>query len=236
MPVVFSGWQTLSGNTLAVILVLLGGVFWILAYGFSIRQGFLDATYGLPWPNIALNITWELYFAFVCPAAGSHYCVHSGPSLWVIRVWFLLDCVIFFQLIRYGRRREENPFMHRYFYVVVGGFLVLAYLGQTTFIRFYKDLFGTEIAWLIDLVMSQMFIALFALRPGQRGLSLPAAWAMMLGNLATALSLLGTDFGDTSYGRFLFGATLVANVFYIALLRHARRQRSFGESIAILDS
>ncbi len=77
-------------------LMLGSGAFWALAYLLIIRRGFLDETYGMPLVALCANVSWEFIFSFVHP--------HGPVQRPVNIVWFLLDLIILFQLLKYGPR------------------------------------------------------------------------------------------------------------------------------------
>ena len=54
--------------------MIVGGIFWSLAYFLIIRQGFKDRTYGMPLAALCANISWEAIFALqqVIAHLGAH--------------------------------------------------------------------------------------------------------------------------------------------------------------------
>jgi hypothetical protein len=71
-----------------LFLVAFSGFCWTVVYLDSIRLGFKEATYAMPFWALALNIAWELQQAVLeYQAAG--FVLQVGISA----VWFLLDCV-----------------------------------------------------------------------------------------------------------------------------------------------
>ena len=240
MPILTSSFAEVAGLSPAAICFLLGAALWCIAYVLTIRKSFKESAYGIPWPSICLNLTWELYFGFICPGSGGELCKDSG-GIWLLltQAWLVLDVIVAFQLLYFGRKLQGNPYLYKYFYTIVTVSFVLALLGQMAKIEYYQDEYGTEIAWLINMVMSLLFIAMFCVRPDQKGLSYPAAWAKLLGSAVTAagLLLLETPFAESGYGRFLFTTTLLSDLFYVFLLRASKLQRQApGGSRAVLDS
>ena len=71
------------------IILILGGIFWILTYIFIISKGYKDKTYGMPLLALCANIAWEFIFSFLLP--------HSPLQLYINYLWFALDVVIVFQ-------------------------------------------------------------------------------------------------------------------------------------------
>jgi hypothetical protein len=75
--------------------MVIGGIFWTLAYLLIIRQGFKDKTYGMPLAALCANISWEAIFAFIHP--------HRPPQLYINYGWFALDVVIVLQFLKFGK-------------------------------------------------------------------------------------------------------------------------------------
>jgi hypothetical protein len=172
---------------LAILLALLGDFLWLVAYVLFIRAGFKDRTYGVPFLAICLNFTWEFWFAIVRPPAqASVHWLHVG--------WFLLDVVIVWQLLRYGRKEQTIPEIARWFYPVVVATMVLALAGQVTLHEqlnrnaLFPDTDATGAAWSINLVMSVLFVFLYFGRRDLHGLSYAGAWAITIGSAMVAIA------------------------------------------------
>ncbi|HEX8435896.1 hypothetical protein [Archangium sp.] len=160
----------------------LGCVFWILAYILIIRQSFKDKSYGLPLVAISMNLAWEFLASWVIP---------NPVPLWLFfdRVWFFVDLVIVYQLVRYGRELQTIPEIQRHFYPIIAGTVMLSISGLYAFYVQYHDMLGLMGAFMVNLVMSVTFIffAFSRRHQGGRGLSVPAAWCKMLGTLGTSI-------------------------------------------------
>jgi hypothetical protein len=173
---------------------VLGFLLWSLAYVLIIIRGFRDRSYGVPLVAICLNVTWELYFAWLCPLSegrGKGYCTASGMWLGLLYFWLLLDAVILWQLVRYGSGRAglehylPDETRRRFaFLALVIVLLFLSLAWQYSFVALAIDQDGNGLAWVTNLIMILLFIRSALTRPGLRGLSVGAAWAMLGGNLA----------------------------------------------------
>jgi hypothetical protein len=210
----------------------LGCIGWLVAYLLVIRQGFREQTYGIPLMAVCLNFSWEIMTSFVL----------SGPvPLWHFfdRAWLLFDVVIVWQLFKYGRNTEQLPEIKRYFYPVLVFSIVLGFFGQYAFTRTYYDPFGIIIAFVINLVMSVLFILMFyRRRSDMRGLSYGAAWAKMLGTLGTSiqgvylLPVIHPKIDDFAFFHFLFISIFFFDCVYIYLLWSARRASAHAHAHA----
>ncbi|ROQ97478.1 hypothetical protein EDE04_3977 [Streptomyces sp. 2132.2] len=199
-----------------LFLTLVSGVAWTVVYVEAIRVGLRDRTYAMPVAALALNFAWEATYA-----VGE---VRSGVSAQgvVNVVWALADVVIIGTYLRFGRAElpefVTRPLFAAWSVLVFGsGFAVqwlfLAHFGAHDATRYA--------AFLQNLLMSGLFIALYADRRGPRGQSLVIAVAKWLGALAPTLL-----FGVIEDSPFVLGLGVLCSVFdlaYIGLLLRERR-------------
>jgi hypothetical protein len=195
------------------VVNVIGDVLWIIAYILAIRKGFQEKTYGFPMLCIALNLSWELIYAaiFRFPDSIIDY------LRWA---WLLLDIVIAYQLVRYGRKWQNTPLMVKYFYPVAVILFVSTFLGQLAFHYSFGDTWGMTDAYLINLIMSMLFIWMFFGRGGAAGQSLGVAWTKMLGTgiLSAASCFTITNWLQSCFLVYLFISIFILDVIYILLL------------------
>jgi hypothetical protein len=206
-----------------------GYLLWLVAYVLVIRRGAIDRTYAIPFVAICLNFTWEAMDSFFLPDPVPFF-------EWVDRAWFLLDCAIVWQLVRYGKKEQTIPEIRNNFYAVVAGTMVLAFVGQYAFVDTFHDTLGFIAAFVINFVMSVLFVFFFfARRDDRRGLSLGAAWCKLLG---TALASVQCVFllpkihpltpvaysvvGPYAFFHVLFVGILLVDGIYLYLLMRSR--------------
>jgi hypothetical protein len=158
------------------ILIITGGVFWLIVYVEIISKGFQDKTYGMPIAALLVNISWEFINSFVYSA--------SGPQLYVNFLWLLLDLIIMYQLLRYWKNEFEDisPLM---FY----SFLIVSLLTAYFFIIIFAKEFGFTLgsfytAFGNNLMISVLFLSMLYRRKSLRGQSIYIAVFKMLGTLA----------------------------------------------------
>jgi hypothetical protein len=219
-------------------LLILGNVLWVIAYLLIIRASFHDRIYGIPLLAICLNITWELFFFLRCPmippcAAGEEAKCLCPPLGFagdlILGIWLLLDVVILYQLVWFGRPHQFIPEIRRFFWSVVAGTLLVAFFWHYSYITFYDDRSGVEDAWGINLVMSGLFILMLFMRPHLKGLSPGAAVAKMLGSAFNALGLLVMrpfpfpHHENPTMMYFLFSSVFFLDLAYIWLLLDRRQ-------------
>jgi hypothetical protein len=194
-----------------------GDLLWLIAYILIIRKGYQDSTYGVPVVALALNFTWEFL-----------YTIQFSPSDWphiILRwSWLLADCVIVYQYFRFGKETSELPALKPYFYPVSIFIFINAYIFQLTYRYHFHAPGGYENAFLINFLMSLLFVQFFFLRPHMRGLSYGAAWCKMCGTaiLSIIYALQRNASSDDSFMIYLYASTFLYDVIYIVLLARRR--------------
>ena len=198
-----------------LFLTILSGVAWTIVYIESIRVGFRDKSYAMPLVALALNISWETIYA-----------VHSVSSVsaqtFVNFAWALLDLVIVFTYFRFGRS-ELPKFITRPVFII-WSLIVFgsAFAIQALFIgQFGWTDAARYSAFLQNVLMSGLFIAMLVARRGARGQSMIIAVAKWIGTLAPTI-LIGV-LGNLP---FITGLGILCSVFdliYIGLLWWAKR-------------
>jgi hypothetical protein len=134
------------------IILLAGGIFWILTYLFIISKGFKDRSYGMPLIALCANISWEFIFSFVLPS--------SPPQLFINYLWFGLDAIIVFQFFKY-HKNEFSALSSRKIYTAFGLLTITAFSAILSGAVFLGDLKGVYAAFGQNLLMSVLFIAMF---------------------------------------------------------------------------
>jgi hypothetical protein len=203
-----------------LLLTALSGIAWTTVYIDSIRVGFMQRTYAMPIAALGLNIAWEWIYAF-------RDLTHD-PQLqgWVNLIWALADVAILATFFRYGRS-EFPGFVSRPLFISGGVVIVItSFLIQWLFlVEFPVDMKAAQYsAFLQNLLMSGLFIAMFVARRGPRGQTLLIAVAKWIGTLAPTIL-----FGFINNSLFVIGIGLLCSAFdlvYIGLLVWARRHPS----------
>ncbi|MFE5836812.1 hypothetical protein [Arthrobacter sp. NPDC056493] len=197
-----------------LFLTIVSGLAWTVVYVEAIRLGFQERTYAIPAAALALNFAWEAIYASRSVATGL-----SAQGVFNI-VWGLADVLIVFTFLRFGR--AELPH-----WVTRPLFLAWAVLlGITSFA--VQLLFVAEFGWddatkyaafLQNLLMSGLFIAMFVSRGSGRGQSLVIAVAKWIGTFAPTIV-----YGGYGNSALILGLGTLCSVFdlaYIALLWRA---------------
>lgn len=198
-----------------LFLTVVSGLAWTIVYVEAIRLGFRYKTYAMPVAALGLNIAWETIY-------GVHGLLGTISAQSIINVlWAAADVVIVVTFFRFGRA-ELPGFVTRPLFVG-WGFLVFAtsYAVQALFIGQFGWTDGARYsAFLQNLLMSGLFIAMFVARRGTRGQSLVIAIAKWLGTLAPTILI-----GVLGHLPFILWIGLLCSLFdltYIGLVLWAR--------------
>ena len=205
---------------LSNFLLVFSGVCWMAVYVESVRVGFRDRSYAMPFWALGLNFAWEVMHSVLAWQL-------EGLALQVVIniIWAGLDIIVLFTYFRFGRR---------YFNGGMAGFLLwsLLVLGVSFVIQYsFVVEFGVYhgrayAAFLQNLLMSLLFIDMLSKRRSDEGQSLLIAICKWLGTLAPTLlfGVLGTEvFNGPNH--FLLVIGLLCSLFdiiYIALLVRTR--------------
>jgi hypothetical protein len=169
------------------ILILVSGLCWTLVYIEGIRLGIRDQSYAIPFYALALNLSWELlhtYFGF-----------RTKIDLQTIinAVWFLFDVGILYTYLKYGKKYFPANLAYWFLPWSVLG-LFTAFSVEYAFVKEFGIFAGgAYAAFLQNLLMSVLFIAMLVRRGSTEGQSLTIAVSKWLGTLAptVAFGLIG---------------------------------------------
>jgi len=198
-----------------LFLTIVSGLAWTIVYSEAIRLGFKYKTYAMPVAALGLNIAWETIY-------GVHGLLGTISAQSIINIlWAAADVVIVFTYFRFGRA-DLPKFVTRPWFAV-WGILVFgtSYALQALFIgQFGWTDAARYSAFLQNLLMSGLFIALFVARRGTRGQSLVIAIAKWLGTLAPTI-LIGV-LGNLPFILWIGLLCSVFDLVYIGLLIWAK--------------
>ncbi|MGO4230636.1 hypothetical protein AB4Y72_17455 [Arthrobacter sp. YAF34] len=199
-----------------LFLTIVSGAAWTAVYVDAIRIGFRDRSYAIPAAALALNFAWEVLYASRAVATGI-----STQGVFNI-VWGLADVAVVITFVKFGRAELPSWVSRRLF---LGWALLLALTAFTVQWLFVVEFGWTDAsrysAFLQNLLMSGLFIAMFAARAGTRGQSLLIGVAKWIGTLAPTVA-----FGWLGGSPLILGLGGLCSIFdlaYIGLLLRARR-------------
>ena len=200
-----------------LFLTIVSGLAWTVVYIEAIRLGFKYKTYAMPVAALALNIGWETIY-------GVHGLTQTISAQSIINLlWAAADVVIVYTFFRFGRA-ELPKFITRPLFIgwgiVVFG---VAYAVQALFIGEFGWTDGARYsAFLQNLLMSGLFIAMLVARRGVRGQSLVIAVAKWLGTLAPTI-LIGV-LGHLPFILWIGLLCSVLDLIYIGLVWQAKKR------------
>jgi hypothetical protein len=201
---------------MTLFLTIVSGLAWTVVYVDAIRIGFRDRTYAIPAAALGLNFAWEVIYAARSIATGI-----TAQGVFNI-AWGLADVVIVYTFLKFGRSELPGWVTRRLF---IGWALLL---GVTSFA--VQLLFVAEFGWddaaryaafLQNLLMSGLFIAMFVARGGRRGQTLLISVAKWIGTLAPTIV-----FGWYGNSPLILGVGILCSIFdlvYIWLLWRSRQ-------------
>ncbi|MBN1139121.1 MAG: hypothetical protein JXM73_21250 [Anaerolineae bacterium] len=197
-------------DTLGYTLTITSGVSWTIVYLAIIYRGFKDRTYGMPFFALALNIAWEFIFSFLF---GGHMSLQKVINI----TWFLFDVVILYTYFRYGRKEFPPAVDQKWFVPWIWLAIAVGFVTQYFAALEFPGLFGpTYPAFVINLVMSILFIAMLVRRNGVEGQSMGVALFKWLGTAApTILFYVNTG---SNLVLALGGCVFVFDLIYAAML------------------
>jgi hypothetical protein len=203
-------------------LILVSGIAWTIVYVEASRVGFRDRTYAMPVVALGLNIAWE--WTYAARSLGDGEPIQGVINL----VWGMADILIAYTFFRFGRAEFPSFVTRRMF---VGWGVLVFGMSLATQWLFIAEFGGRDApvysAFLQNLLMSGLFIAMFVGRRGLRGQSLLIAVAKWLGTLAPTIL-----FGAIGHRPFVIGIGVMCGVLdlvYIGLCVWAKRN---GDALA----
>jgi len=205
------------GKTLTDALTLVSGLCWTLVYILIIVRSYRDKTYGMPYWALAFNFSWELIFSFLL---SSNLPEHQLQII-INRVWLAFDVFILVAYFRYGKKEWPSTVPRSLFIpysvlvLVVGFFFVYLISVELDHSR------GKYAAFIQNLMMSWLFIAMLNRRRNTSGQSIGIASFKLIGTLAPTL-IYGLK---SNFVLFLGLSCFIADLIYLLLLIGIRRNQ-----------
>jgi hypothetical protein len=200
-----------------LFLTIVSGLAWTIVYIEAIRLGFRYKTYAMPVAALGLNIAWETIYGF-------HGLTGAISAQSIINLlWAAADVVIVATFFRFGRA-ELPKFVTRPLFICWGIVIFgTSYALQALFIGQFGWTDGARYsAFLQNLLMSGLFIAMLVARRGTRGQSMVIAVAKWLGTLAPTI-LIGV-LGNLPFILWIGLLCSVFDLIYIGLVWRARKR------------
>jgi hypothetical protein len=209
-----------------LFLTVVSGIAWTIVYIDAIRIGFRDRSYAIPAAALGLNFAWEVIYASRSIATGI-----SVQGIFNI-AWALADIMIVYTFLRFGRSELPDWLTRNLF---IGWALLLgvaSFAVQLLFVvEFGWDQASRYAAFLQNLLMSGLFIAMFVARGGPRGQSMLIAVAKWIGTLAPTIV-----FGGFGNSPLILGLGTLCSIFDLTSIGRLLRARTLAPGPAPLRS
>lgn len=166
------------------LFFIIGCVAWVVIYLNVIRRMKQFKYIEIPIMAVCANICWEFIWSFLFKTnMGELY-------VWGYRIWFFLDCYIVYGLFKYGAKQlAVNTFQKHFNWIVL--VLIACWMFMLYFyIKLYDypiSHMGAYSGYIINLMMSMLFILLYTRTPDKFIFSLSNNWLKFLGNLCISI-------------------------------------------------
>jgi len=209
--------------TVENFLMLLSGIAWSIVYIDAIRVGIKDRSYAMPIWALALNIAWEFLHAFL-----GYRAIGLSLQIAINWVWFLLDLGLLYTFFKFGRRYFPHTMRPAWFYIWGCSVLAAAFVIQYSFINEFGLLMGAVYAaFLQNLLMSVLFIAMFVQRRSTEGQTLLIAVSKWIGTAAPTVLMGVLGIQDVLEPNLLVLTTgsliFIIDFVYVVILYHAKK-------------
>jgi len=173
-----------------LIVTSIGWIFWISLYIMIIRGIKKNKYVEMPWICVLGNITWEFIWGFIF-----YDQINLGEFfIWSYRAWFFLDIYIVWGVYKYGKKQGVLPEIKQYFgHLMIGVVIIWAALYSTFIYSGFDHKWGSQSAYISNVLISVLFISLFLKQWRTRKFSKTMAWLKCLGTLAYTIVYFNFD-------------------------------------------
>lgn len=209
------------------LLTILSGIGWIIVYEECIRLGFKQKTYAMPFFALGLNFAWELIYTLSDIFFEAHGPLVGMTLLQTIAnaAWVCMDVLILTTYFLYGKKEWPSTMNRKWFWPwsILG--LVCCFALQLVFIQEFGFVMAAQYsAFLQNLLMSILFIAMYAKRGTMEGQSILLAVSKWIGTLAPTILM-----GVITYNSVVLVCGIFCTMFdliYLSLLVGHKRKNT----------
>jgi len=195
-------------ETTIILLTLLSGACWTIAYILIIVLSFRDKTYGMPFWALAFNLSWELIFSFLLSP-------ESFPlQAFINKIWLAFDVLILIAYFQYGKNEWPGIISEGLFYPYSLLVIVISFLFVYLLSVELDQSQGKYAAFIQNLMMSILFLRMLNRRRSSKGQSGWIAFFKMAGTLAPTL-VYGAK---SNFILFLGASCLIFDLIYLVLV------------------
>ena len=205
-------------STAEHIFFAIGCFLWVLTYGIVIRNIHKDKFIEIPVVAICANFAWEFLWSFVfITNMGSLY-------VWGYRLWFFMDCYIFYYLFKLGEKQIDIAYIKKHF----TGTLIFCFVCWFAVLYFYIKIYDAPISkmgaysgYVINVLMSALYILLILRTDNIKAFSMPSAWFKGIGTIL--ISVFCFMHFDDAFLLILCVITGVLDAIYIYTLYNLKK-------------
>ncbi len=207
-------------NPYQMTLFVAGCVFWIFIYVIYIKEIRNKQYVEIPLIVVCLNIAWEFIWSFPFGSSVGNY---LGTALQAgYTMWFILDCFIFWGILKYGYKQFQNPFFRDNSKTIA---VFTAFFGLIFFYTFnlagYDTEIGTISAYLDNIMISALYVFSFIDSKNKSLFSYKIAWYKMLGTGLISVALVWH--WNTNYFLILTtSVVLLLDIYYIYIIKRIK--------------
>ncbi|EPY2527527.1 hypothetical protein ACXA0J_002086 [Listeria monocytogenes] len=169
---------------MTLFLTLLSGIAWTIVYIELIRNGIKYKTYAMPLFALSLNFAWEIIYSVNDLVINSN---SVGVQGLVNLIWACFDLIIVYTYFKYGKKYfPENA--KKYFIPFSILVFVTGIAIQFAFYLSFASIPAAQYsAFMQNVAMSILFVAMLFQRQNTNGQTLLMAFAKWIGTLAPAI-------------------------------------------------
>jgi len=212
-------------STAGLLFNGVGCLFWVVAYVVLVWEIRKKKFVEMPAYVAGANIGWEFVWSFIYhPNTGLLYALSYQAA-------FLLDCFIFYSIIRYGTKQPMNPETKKHFtlFAIINfGFWILwSYFFRN---EGYDTLIGANSGYIINVILSIQCVMLLFQTKDTGKFSMLLAWSRMLGTGLITVSMF-IFYPESNFIKLLGVSCLILDCTFIYVL-WKRHGSLLGLSIA----
>jgi len=197
-------------------MMIASGICWTLVYLLIIKRGFQDKTHVMQLWALAANISWEFIFSAVI-------LTHGVTQHVIDIIWCLIDAVIAYQFLRFGRDSFRGTMLERVFFPMAALVLVVCFGAVYTMTMGIEPIVppgtvdGRYAAFAQNLMMSILFVAMLINRNNVNGQSIYIALFKLIGTLIPSLMFYSLA-PSNMFLNYLYVAIFGFDLLYLILL------------------
>lgn len=212
--------NTLKYDTVGLIFNGVGCLFWVICYAVLVRTMVRKKFVEMPFFIAAGNLAWEfIWSVFYHPDTGVLFSLSYQAA-------FLLDCFIFFYVLKYGAEFIKIPELKRNWKKVC----ILLLIGWIPLNYFFvandfDTCIGANSGFILNIIISILYPYVM-IQTGAQLYSVLVAWCKMLGTGLISVSMF-IFYPENHFVQTLGVLVLVLDCYYIFLLK--KKKKEIGE-------